>query len=180
MRGLLDGIYRACGALAALFVALIAALVVAQVAGRLVGKLVPGADDLAGFSLTAASFLALAPTLRAGAHIRVTLLIRHAPPGRRRALELWCLGFGAAVVGYFAYHIVEMAWDAHRFGEKSIGVLPVPLWVPQCGMALGALVLAIAFVDDFVRVLRLGETSYPDDLEALDEVPSVPPSVGPR
>ncbi|MGH7325083.1 MAG: TRAP transporter small permease [Candidatus Rokuibacteriota bacterium] len=168
MRALLDSLYRACDVLAAAFLALIAALVVAQVGGRLAGVLVPGADELAGFSLMASSFLALASTLRAGAHIRVTLLIRRAPPARRRPLELWCLGFGAAVTGYFAYHVIEMAWDAYRFGEKSQSVLPIPLWLPQSAMAFGIVVLTLAFGDEFLHVLRRGIPSYPDDLETLE------------
>ena len=62
-----------------------------------------------------------------------------------------------------------MAWDAYRFGEKSIGQLPLPLWIPQSVMALGIVVLTVAFVDEFVRVLRCGTPSYPDDLETLEE-----------
>jgi TRAP-type C4-dicarboxylate transport system permease small subunit len=174
MRALLDGLYRACGVLAAFFLALIAALVVAQVTGRLVGVLVPGADDLASFSFTASSFLALASTLRAGAHIRMTLLLGRMAPARRRALELCCLAFGAAVTGYFGYHVVEMAWDAYRFGEMSMGTLPIPLWIPEAGMAVGAVVLTVAFVDELVRVLWLGAPSYPDDLETLEQRPAVP------
>ncbi|PYN55978.1 MAG: C4-dicarboxylate ABC transporter permease, partial [Candidatus Rokuibacteriota bacterium] len=96
-------------------------------------------------------------------------LVRRAPPLRRRAVELWWLGFGAVVTGYFAWHVVEMAWDAYRFGEKSIGQLPLPLWIPQSVMALGIVVLTVAFVDEFVRVLRCGTPSYPDDLETLEE-----------
>jgi len=165
MRVFLDTLYGGCGALAALFLAAIAGLVVAQVGGRMAGVLVPGADDLAGYALTASSFLALAPTLRAGIHIRVTLFLRDAPSGRRRALELWCLGFGGVVVGYFATNVIQMAWDAWRFGEKANGVLAAPLWIPQSGMALGLVVLTVAFVDEWVRVLRLGAPSYPEDLE---------------
>lgn len=165
MHALLDGVYRACAVLAALSLALIAGLVAAQVGGRLLGVLVPGADDLAGFALTGASFLALAPTLRAGVHIRVTLLTHRASGTHRRALELWCLGFGAAVTGYFDWHAVEMAWDAWRFGEMSIGLLAVPLWIPQSIMAVGLIVLTVAFVEEFVRVVRLGAPSYTEDLE---------------
>lgn len=171
MRRFLNQLYRGCGALAAVFLALIAALVVAQVGGRLVGVLVPGADDLAGFSLTASSFLALASTLRAGGHIRVTFLLRRAGGGQRRALELACLAVGAGVTGYFAWHVVEMTWDAYRFGDRSVGVLPIPLWIPQSAMALGTAVLFIAFVDELVRVVRRGAPSYSD---AGDDVPAGP------
>jgi TRAP-type C4-dicarboxylate transport system permease small subunit len=160
VRRLLDGVYRACGALAAFCILLIAVLVVAQVAGRLIGVLVPGADDLAGYALTASSFLALAHTLRANGHIRLTLLIRRAGRRPRLLLESGCLAFAMVVTGYFAYHVVDMAWDAYRFGERSQGILSVPLWIPQVVMALGAVVLFVAFVDDLVVILRGGATSY--------------------
>ncbi len=178
MRRVLDALYRGSGALAALFLALIAALVVAQVAGRLVGVLVPGADDLAGFALTASSFLALAYTLRAGGHIRVTLLLHRAGAGQRRALELWCLALAAGVTGYFAYYVVEMAWDAYRFGDRSVGVVPVPLWIPQAAMALGTVVLAVALADDLVRVVRGGEPSYQRAEERAALVPPAPSGAG--
>lgn len=160
MRRLLDQVYRACGALAAVAIFLIAALVVAQVGGRLLGVLVPGADDLAGYALTASSFLALAHTLRAGGHIRMTLLLRLAGTRGRAGLEAGSLALGALVTGYFTYHVVEMSWDAYRFGERSQGVLSVPLWIPQAVMALGSAVLFIAFVDDLVAVLRGDRVSY--------------------
>ena len=80
VRPALDGLYRLSAGLAAFCLAAIAALVVIQVTGRLLGILVPGADDLAGYALMASTFLALASTLRAGVHIRVTLLVRHSSP----------------------------------------------------------------------------------------------------
>ena len=156
--------------MAAVCLAAIAGFVVIQVVGRLLGVLVPGADDLAGYALMASTFLGLASTLRSGVHIRVTLLLNGAPPGRRRALELWSLGLGAIIGAYVTWYVVEMAVDAWRFGERSTGNLPVPLWMPQAIMAFGLLVLTIAFVDDFLRVLRGEPPSYPEDAAApLDE-----------
>lgn len=172
MRSVLDGLYRVSGGMAAFCLAAIAALVVIQVTGRLLGVLVPGADDLAGYALMASTFLALASTLRVGVHIRVTLLARHVSPGQRRALELWCLGLGAVICAYLTWHVVDMAWDARQFGERSTGNLSVPLWMPQSIMALGVLILTIAFVDDLVRVARGFPPSYPDDAAPLDASPS--------
>jgi len=169
VRGALDRLYQVSAALAALCLAAIAGLVVIQVTGRSLGVLVPGADDLAGYALMASTFLGLAPTLRAGAHIRVTLLLSHAPPARKRRLELWCLAVGAAVCAYVCWYVVEMAKDAWRFGEKSTGNLPVPLWIPESVMALGIAILTIAFIDDFVRVLSGEAPSYPDDAAAVED-----------
>jgi TRAP-type mannitol/chloroaromatic compound transport system permease small subunit len=71
-------------------------------------------------------------------------------------------------MAYLVWHVVEMVWDAFRFGEKSIGQLAVPLWIPQSFMALGIAVLIVALVDEFIRVLVHGVPSYPDDLEAQE------------
>jgi hypothetical protein len=65
-----------------------------------------------------------------------------------------------------------MAWDAWQFGERSTGNLSVPLWMPQSTMALGVLMLTIAFVDDLVRVVWGFPPSYPDDAAPLDASPS--------
>jgi TRAP-type C4-dicarboxylate transport system permease small subunit len=160
VRRLLDGLYRVSAGLAALGIVVIVASVVAQVGGRMLGVLVPGADDIAGYALTASSFLALAYTLRTGNHIRLTLIVNVARPRARRGLETACLALGALLAGYFSVYIGEMVWDAWRFGDKAQGVLAIPLWIPQSVMGLGATVLCIAFLDDLVAVLRGTPPSY--------------------
>lgn len=86
MRRVLDTLYRAAGGLAALFILAIVVLVFAQVGlnladkitvgltGKGLGVTIPSYADFTGFFLAAASFLALAYTLRAGGHIRVSLV----------------------------------------------------------------------------------------------------------
>ena len=39
------------------------------------------------------------------------------------------------------------------FGEVGQGLIKTPLWIPQSGLALGLVVLAIAFVDELVTML---------------------------
>lgn len=170
VRTCLEWLYRVCFALAGFFLVMIAVFTFAQIASRLIGVLVPGTDNFSSFSLVATSFLALAYTLRSGGHIRVLFfLLRRAPRARRRALELWCLTVGALIVGYFAYHAVEMTWESYVFGDMSFGVISVPLWIPQVGMALGVVVLFIAVVDELVRTVIVGEPSYRDDEELAEE-----------
>ena len=60
------------------------------ITGEPVGLVVPSYSEFTGFFLVAASFLALANSLRHGSHIRVTLLIRGLPSGPRRLIEIWC------------------------------------------------------------------------------------------
>lgn len=169
MRSFLDRIYRACGILAAIFLGLIGVWELAQIVSRWFDVLVPGADVIAKFCLAAASFFALAYTFKTGGHIRVTLLIRQLPATRRRAFELWCLAAGSIVAGYFTFYAAVLVWESYVFNNTAIGGLAVPLWIPQCSMALGLMVLTIALVDEFVQVLRNKTPSYGYEDEGVPE-----------
>lgn len=154
MRRTLDGLYTGCAVLAAVALAAIAVLVLAQSVGRLVGVVVPSANELAGFCVAAAAFLALAPTLRQGVHIRVTLVTSQLPERVRHWFEAWCLLAALAMASFAAYWTVDLVIGSYRFGDVSPGLLAIPLWIPQSAMALGLIVFAICLLDILVDVLR--------------------------
>ena len=154
MRAALDRLFHATGVLAALFMVGTLAMVIVGVAARLLGFNVPGTDAYAGYCMAAAGFLALAHTLKRGEHIRVTLILEHLPPGPQRALELWALGVATLLSALFAYYSVRLSWQSWDFHDVSTGNDATPLWIPQLSMALGAVVLCLAFVDEFVLEWR--------------------------
>ena len=154
MRAALDRLFHAAGVLAALFMVGTLAMVIAGVVARLLGFNVPGTDSYAGYCMAAAGFLALAHTLKRGEHIRVTLILEHLPPDAQRALELWALGAATLLSALFAYYSVRLSWQSWDFHDVSTGNDATPLWIPQLSMALGAVVLCIAFVDEFVLEWR--------------------------
>jgi TRAP-type mannitol/chloroaromatic compound transport system permease small subunit len=172
MRRALDQLYRVTLWASALCLCVIALLVGAQLAMRLVdGALallhLPRTDfvilslnEICGYLLAAASFLALAGTLKAGAHIRVTLMLGALSERTRYFLEIWAFGFAAAACGYGTWQLGTFAWVSFRFHEVSPGVIRVPLAYPQAGMALGALVLTIALLDELVVVITRGRPTF--------------------
>jgi TRAP-type C4-dicarboxylate transport system permease small subunit len=172
MRRSLDRLYSFALYLAAACLVLIATLVGAQVLGRIFdtllklfgyrpyGFLVASLAEIGGYLLAAAGFLALAATLKRGAHIRVTMLLGAVSEPLRRWLELWVLGAGALFVAYITYSLSSLAYDSFRFKEVSYGLIPVPLVLPQSVMAAGALILLIAIVDEFVLTWRTGRPSF--------------------
>ena len=162
MRAALELIYKTSGLLAGFFLAAIGALTAVQILGRLLGFAAYSYDDFAGFSMAASSFLGLAYTLRANEHIRMTLVLHHTRPALRRALEIICLAVATFLVSLFAWFTCDMAFTSYQLGDVSQGLVPVPLWIPQSGMALGLVVLAVAFLDDLAAVLRGRTTSYAD------------------
>ncbi len=163
--GFLDRLYTAGGVLAALFLVAILVLIVIQMMARWTGQVFSGAPDYAGYCMAAASFLAFAHALNRGAHIRVSLLLNVA--GRYRYhLELWCFAIGSAAAGYLAWYAVKATMWSHKFNDISQGQDATPLWIPQLGMSIGAVLLAICFVDNLVRLVVLKTHAIVSDVVA--------------
>lgn len=156
----LDRLYGFCGAMGAVFLVSIAVLILTQIIARFFDVLVPSANDFAGFSLAASSFLALAYTFRKGGHIRVTLVLQRLPATWRRGFDLASLAVAAVLIGTFAWFSVALAIESWVYNDLSDGLIPVPLCLPQSAMALGIAVLAIALIDEFFSVLRGEAPSY--------------------
>ncbi len=175
MRATLDKLYAAALWLSAACLVSIVLLVGTQLGGRLIdgtlrvlgiepiGIVILSLAELSGSLLAAASFLALAGTLKAGAHIRITMLLQALPPRARYILELWTFGAAALFSAYIAWQIANFAWISFQFGEVSPGVVRFPLAVPQTAMAVGAVILTIALIDEFQTVLRKRRPDLPGD-----------------
>lgn len=154
MRRLLDGLYDGAAWLAAAFMVGLLAMVLLSIASRQLHFHVPGTDAYAGYLMAGAGFLALAHTLKRGEHIRVTLLLQGLHGAPRRALEIWALAAASALAALFAFYSVRLVWQSRAFNDISTSNDATPLWIPQLGMAAGALILAVAFVDELVLELR--------------------------
>jgi TRAP-type C4-dicarboxylate transport system permease small subunit len=154
VRKALDTLYDAAGYLAAFFMVGVLLMVLASVLGRLLEFNLRGSDAYAGYCMAAASFLALAHTLKRGEHIRVMLFLERFEGRLRRPLDLWCHVAGTFFCGVLALYSVRLVWQSYAYHDVSQGNDATPLWIPQLGMALGALTLLVAMVDDLVRLLR--------------------------
>ena len=162
VRRLLNGLFDAAAALAALCMVGLLAMVMLGVAGRLLHFNLPGTDAYAGYLMAGAGFLALAHTFKRGEHIRVTLLLSALSGRAMRALELWALGASAALAGLLAVYSLRLAWQSHAFNDISTSNDATPLWLPQLAMAAGTLILLIALLDEWLlewRGLRVSPVS---------------------
>ena len=150
----LDRLYDAAAGLAALAMVLLLVLVLLSIVSRQLGFNVPGIDAYAGYMMAAAGFLALAHTLKRGEHIRVTLVLGALRGNARRALEIWALAAATLLALLFAVYSCKLAWQSHAFNDVSTSNDATPLWLPELAMAVGTVVLAIAFVDELVLEIR--------------------------
>ena len=71
-------------------------------------------------------------------------------------MELWCYAVAAVLSGVIAFFSVRLAWQSYAFNDISQGSDATPLWIPQLSMAVGTVVLSIAFIDALVELVRRG------------------------
>lgn len=152
MRSLLDGLYKTSGMAAAVALIAILVLVVTQMVARWSGQIFPGGAQYAGYAMAATSFLAMAYTFNHNAHIRVGLFVTKS--GRyRRAMEIWCYTLASMSALFLAWYAVKAVMLSARINDISQGQDATPLWIPQTFMAIGAVIFAIAVVDNLARIV---------------------------
>lgn len=156
LRRILDGLYKAGGVLAALFLIAILALIVIQMVARWTGEVFSGAPDYAGYCMAAASFFAFAYALNHGAHIRVSIALNAMGTWRRWG-EIWCFGIGAVLATYFCYYAIKATYWSRLLNDISQGQDATPIWIPQLSMSIGSVLLAICFWDNLIRLIFVGQ-----------------------
>lgn len=170
MRNSLDQLYRFSGGLAAFSLVMIMVIVFGQVLLNVIdfialklfnksyGFLIPSYALFSGYALGFATFLSLGLGLRKAAHIRVTLVESTLSPTLRR-YNLTLVAFLGVLMGLlFTYSLGQLSYDSWRWGDTASGLIRVPLWIPQSGLALGSLIFSIAALDTFIEMLRLGQS----------------------
>ncbi len=153
MRGL-HRLYLASGLLSAVSLVLICAMIIAQVVARNLGSTVRDAEEFAAWAMAAAGFFGLPYALHCGSHIRVSAVSRFVPESLHHAMEVLASVIGVLLAAYLAWYCTAFVLESYRFKEVSQGLVPVPMWIPQLPMALGSILLAVAFGERLVRVLR--------------------------
>jgi TRAP-type C4-dicarboxylate transport system permease small subunit len=106
---------------------------------------IPVAWEYSSYLMAATFTFGAAMTLRAGGHIRVSVLTARLGPGSRRALELLLALIGAAFVGFMAMAMTSFTWEAYVRGRTS-DTSGTRVWLPAAAIAFGMCLLALQFV----------------------------------
>ena len=160
MRRLLDFLYSAAAALAALCVLAIFSLMIYASIGRELGWRVGIINDLVSWLCAAAAFLAMAQAFRNGDFVRVTLLLEKLSDRGRRLVEIVALSIAAVSIGYLAFWAARFTYESYVFNDMAGGLLVAPMWIPQSTFVVGAILFCVAVVDELVLVLRGGKPTY--------------------
>ena len=169
MRKALDKLYLISGALSVFCMICICAVVSVQVGfniinsigisltGESFGLLVPSYTEFAGFFLVGTTFLGLAASLKDDEHIRVLLFLQRLSPRNKAIAEAIACVIAIALCSVLAWNTILLLEESWRFNDVSIGIIPVPLWIPQLPMVIGICILTIAFADRLINsISRIG------------------------
>lgn len=141
---------------------LISAEIVTAAASRLFPSL-PGGISIAweysAYLMGAAFLFGSALALRAGSHIRMSVLLARLRARGRRVVETVASLIGLLVTGFLAWSLVVFAVRSWQGGQISGGSF-TPLWIPQAALAAGAIMLAVQMA---ARLLRCLLGLRPDD-----------------
>lgn len=172
MSNIKEKLYLCSGLLSGFFIVIIMLLLLTQIIGRVFGFIVPSAEDFAGYSLAASTFLGLAYTFREGGHIRVTLVIQSFSPFSRKIQECIILTLSLGLLCYLSYACSFMVYESYIYNEVSYGYVPVPLWIPQVPVALGLIALTLAVFDAWLMAILGKKTDYckKENVLSLEEI----------
>jgi TRAP-type C4-dicarboxylate transport system permease small subunit len=160
LRRFLDRLYAASGAAAAVCLASIAVVMLAQALMRELGMLLRGADDIVAWLCAATAFLALGHTFRRGELVRIGLVIDWLPARVRRPVNLAALAIALLFAAYMVYAVARFVYESWKFQEVAQGLIQIPIWIPQMSFVLGAAILCVALIDEFVALVRGRTPAY--------------------
>lgn len=113
------------------------------------------AEEYAGYFMCALTFSALAYTLKERGHIRMTFLHKVVKGHPRLILDTVCYVIGFLFCFYLSYFNSMFFWDSVIVGSQSMQISETYLAVPQFFLALGALMLMIQFLGEFLRSILM-------------------------
>jgi TRAP-type C4-dicarboxylate transport system permease small subunit len=111
---------------------------------------IPVAWEYSSYLMAACFTFGAAMTLRAGGHIRVTLVLAHVSPKVRRWMETVLAVLGVVFCGFLAWSMAYFTWRSFDAGQTSVssGTL---VWIPQFFVTFGIILLTIQFVARFFQ-----------------------------
>jgi TRAP-type C4-dicarboxylate transport system permease small subunit len=160
LRPLLDGIdalSRLDGWLGVLCLLSLTALMIAEVLVRALSNVfpwvpadIPVAWEYSSYLMAACFTFGAAMTLRAGGHIRVTLVLARVTARTRRAMETVLAVLGTFFCGFLAWAMAYFTWRSFDAGQTSVssGTL---VWIPQAFVTFGVVLLTIQFAARFLQ-----------------------------
>ena len=152
----IDNLSGISGWTAGIMTAIAMVLVAGEIVYRTVfSKTLYITDEYSGYMMTMVTFCGLAYTLRERGHIRM-MMLPHFLKGRPRIIfDMVCFVVGFLFCIAFTWFTFVFFWDSVVNESRSMHISETYLAIPQFFMPLGALLMTLQFLSEFLKAAAL-------------------------
>ncbi len=108
-------------------------------------------EEYTGYLMAGVTYLALAFTLRDGAHIRMTFIFEVLSERKKLLLEIICFVIGFAFSIVLTYLTFSLFWDSVITGTKAMSISETPLAIPQALLPIGSFLMTLQFLSEIAK-----------------------------
>jgi|AntAceMinimDraft_12_1070368.scaffolds.fasta_scaffold02955_9 TRAP-type C4-dicarboxylate transport system permease small subunit len=142
-------------AIGGLFLTLAVVIVVAEIVGRnLFAYSMIGADEIASFAVIWSVFFTASIGVKRNIHVRIDVLFYLLPPALARLLDALGTAVSLVFTGYLTYSGWALMQESLLFGELTMTMLRMPLWIPQAILPIGGFLLSVRLLQRLVFLLK--------------------------
>ncbi|MCD8516831.1 MAG: TRAP transporter small permease [Burkholderiaceae bacterium] len=131
-------------AVGGLFLTLAVFIVAIEIIGRnLFEYSMIGADEIASFAVIWSVFFTASIGVKRNIHVRIDVLFYLVPPRIARAIDMLGTAISIFFTGYLTYSGWALMQESIMFGEVTMTMLRLPLWIPQAILPIGGFLLSV-------------------------------------
>jgi len=128
---------------------------------------ISGMYEIATFCMIFSVMLTASLGIKQNIHVRIDILSKIVPPSVAFALELVAMAIVLIVAAYLTYSGLLLVDESLLLGDSTLGVIRVPMWIPQLIMPIGGLLMTLRAIE---RILFLVSTGSLSSTEASSDV----------
>ena len=156
-----------------LFLTLSVLLIVAEIFGRsLLGVSMVGADEIASFAVIWSVFFTASIAVKRNLHVRIDIVLTMAPPAVGRVLDMFGTVMSLLFAGYLTYSGAVLVYYSWFYGEMTMTMLRLPLWIPQLIMPIGGFLLTVRLLQRLLHLARTPGYGHAGDSHDSPKIPS--------
>jgi TRAP-type C4-dicarboxylate transport system permease small subunit len=141
-------------AIGGLFLTLAVFIVVIEIVGRnLFAYSMVGADEIASFAVIWSVFFTASIGVKKNIHVRIDVLFYLLPASLARLVD----ALGTAISIFFTSYLTYSGWalmqESLFFGELTMTMLRMPVWIPQAILPIGGFLLTVRLLQRLFYLL---------------------------
>lgn len=155
--------------LGGLLLLIAATLVTLQIVLRILGIGISGLYDIATFCALWSVFLTAGVGIQRNIHVRVDVIVMMCPPRVAYMLNVISGITVIILITLLCYSGFLLVNESLMFGDSTLGMISVPMWIPQLIMPIGGALMLLHGVVHLAQTIKTGPRAVTLEPEAGSE-----------